>query len=478
MTGGRTAGQRVAVSTVFQGLAKAVVFPLSFLAVSLSTRYLGQQRFGELTTIGVYLGFLTIVTEWGLPAWTVRALAREREEGRERLSGAMLGLRLLIAAAGTLVALAISFALPYPMIVRAGIAVGAAAVLANTAASAIGPIMQTELKMGYPALADVARTVVYVAAILAAIGLSAGVLGFVGATIAGALAALAITYVGARRLMPVMLRVDRRLWRAALASSLALGAALFVHTIYFRVDTVLLSVLKTQADVGVYGFAYRFYEVLLVLPTIFTASVLPVVARDFAIPGADLKQALQRSLDFVVLAGLPISVGGIVLAPQLTRFLAGSKFADSATPLRILLAGLVFSFVAALIGTLMIAADRQVTGLFLSLSILVINVALNLALIPPYGYDAAAVLTSASEAAVAAAGLLIVCRIYRFRPKVRATALAVVSAAAMGAAVWWLRTLPLAAPIAAGTAVYGLACVLTGIVTRETLRELMPRVFA
>jgi O-antigen/teichoic acid export membrane protein len=470
--------QRVATSTALQGLAKAVVFPLSFVAVSLSTRYLGQERFGELTTISVYLGFLTIVTEWGLPAWTVRGLARENADGQEHLAGAMLGLRLLIATAGTVVAVGISFVLPYPMIVRVGIAVGAVGVLATTAASAIGPIMQTNLKMGYPALADVARTVVYVAAILVAVGLSSGVLGFVGANILGALVALAIIYVGAQRLLRVTLRVDRRLWRIALASSLPLGAAMFVHTIYFRVDTVLLSVLKSQSDVGVYGFAYRFYETLLVLPALFTASVLPVVARDFTIPGADLRRALQRSFDFLVLAGLPLSVGGIVLAPQLTSFLAGRKFADSSVPLRILLAGLVFSFLAALIGTLLIAADRQVTGLVLSVSILIVNVVLNLALIPRYGYDAAATLTSASEAAVAVAGLVLVARIYGFRPQLRTTAVAVAAAAAMGAAAWLLRTLPLALPIAAGTAVYGLVVLLTGVVSRETLRELMPRVFA
>jgi O-antigen/teichoic acid export membrane protein len=470
--------RRVAASTGVQALAKAIVFPLSFVAVSLSTRYLGERRFGELTTITVYAGFLSIVTEWGLPAWTVRALAREDEERQELVAGSMLTLRILIASAGTAAAVGIAFVLPYPSVVRTGIAVSALAVLATTAASAVGPILQARLRMTSVAASDLARMVVYVLLLLAVIGLSWGVYGFVGANVASSLVALAIIYFGARRLMRVRPRVDLRLWRTALASSLALGAAMFVHSIYFRVDTVLLSVLKSQSDVGVYGFAYRFYETLLVLPALFTASVLPVVARDVAIPGADLRQALQRSFDFLVLAGLPLSVGGIVLAPQLTSFLAGHRFSDSAVPLRILLGGLVFSFLAALVGTLMIAADRQVTGLALSFSILVVNVALNLALIPPYGYDAAAALTTGSEAAVALVGLFIVARIYGFRPQARTTALAVAAAAAMGAVVWFLRTLPLALPIAVGTAVYGLVVLLTGVVSRETLRELMPRVFA
>jgi O-antigen/teichoic acid export membrane protein len=470
--------RRVAASTAVQALAKTIVFPLAFVAVSLSTRYLGERRFGELTTITVYAGFLTIVTEWGLPAWTVRALAREDEERQELIAGAMLTLRLLIATVGTLVAVGAAFVLPYPSVVRVGIAISALAVLATTAASAVGPILQARLRMTYAAAADLGRTLVYVALIGAAIGLSWGVYGFVAANVIAAVAALAITYFGARRLLHVRPRVDRRLWRTALATSFALGAAMFVHTIYFRVDTVLLSVLKSQSDVGIYGFAYRFFETLLVLPTLFTASVLPVVARDFALRDVDLRQALQRSFDFLVLAGLPLSVGGIVLAPQLTSFLAGEKFADSAVPLRILLGGLVFSFLAALVGTLMIAADRQVTGLILSLSILAVNVALNLALIPSYGYDAAAALTTASEAAVAIVGLVIVGRIYGFRPRARTTVLALAASLAMGAVAWLLRTLPLALPILAGTAVYSTLVLLTGGISRETLRELMPRVFA
>lgn len=473
-----TVGRRVAASTAVLGLAKLVVFPLSFVAVSLSTRYLGQERFGEFTTITVYAGLLAIVSEWGLQAWTVRELAREDEARHEHLAGAMLGLRLLMGAIATVVAIGVSFLLPYPMVVRAGIALAAMAVLATTIASAISPILQARLRMTPIALADAARAIVYVLGIVAVIAISGGVLGFVGATIAGAVVALAITYAGARRLLRITIAFDRHLWRLALASSFALGAALFIHTIYFRVDTVLLSVLKSQADVGIYGFAYRFYETLLVIPVLFTASVLPVVARDFAIPGADLRQALQRSLDFLVLAGLPLAVGGIVLAPELTRLLAGSEFADSVAPLRILLAGLVFSFVAALFGTLLIASNRQVAGLVLSLSVLVLNVILNLALIPIYSYYAAAALTSASEAVIVVAGFVLVRRTFAFTPGLRATAYGLVAAAVMGGVVWLLRGFPLVVPIAAGVAVYGGIIFLSGVVPRETLRELMPRVFA
>jgi O-antigen/teichoic acid export membrane protein len=467
--------QRVAASTAVQALAKAIVFPLSFVAVSLSTRYLGQERFGELTTITVYLGLLSVVTEWGLPAWTVRALAREDDEGQQKLAGAMLGLRLLIAGAGTVMAVGVSLVLPYPMIVRAGIAVGAVAVLATTAASAIGPILQTKLRMGYAALADVARTVVYVAAILIVIGLSWGVLGFVGANIIGAVAALAIIYVGAQKLLRITLRVDRRVWRAALASSLALGAAMFVHTIYFRADTVLLSVLQTQEDVGIYGFAYRFYETLLVVPTLFTMSVLPVVARDYVTPGADFRRALQRSFDFLVLASLPLAVGGIILAPRLTELLAGAEFANSVLPLRILLAGLVFSFLAALVGTLLIAADRQTTALKLSLGILCVNVVLNVILIPKYSYNAAAALTTGSEALVVLIGFVIVWRAYGFRPSLRTAAFGSAAAVVMGLVVYALDSLPLVVPLIIGTAVYGLALLATGTVSRELLAELLSR---
>jgi O-antigen/teichoic acid export membrane protein len=467
--------QRVAASTGVQALAKVIVFPLSFVVVSLSTRYLGQQRFGELTTITVYAGLLTILTEWGLPAWTVRALAREPEDRQERVAAAMLTLRLLIAAAGVTAAVGITFVLPYSSVVRIGIAVSAVAVLATTAASAIGPILQTRLRMTYAAVSDVARTLVYVLLILVVIASAWGVYGFVGANVVAALVALAIIFAGARRLMRVRLEVDRRLWRAALASSLALGAAMFVHTIYFRVDTVLLSVLRTQADVGVYGFAYRFYETLLVIPTLFTMSVLPVVARDYVTPGADLSRALQRAFDFLVLAGLPLAVGGIVLAPRLTELLAGREFADSALPLRILLGGLVFSFLAALIGTLLIAADRQVVALKLSLAVLSLNVVLNLILIPRYSYNAAAALTTGSEVLVVLVGLAIVWRAYRFRPSLRASALGSVAAVGMGLVVYALESLPLAAPIGVGAVVYSLALLATGAVSREILAELLSR---
>jgi O-antigen/teichoic acid export membrane protein len=467
--------RRVAGSTGVQALAKVVVFPLGFVSVSLATRHLGERRFGELTTITVYATFLAIVTEWGLTAWSVREFARLEPGEHERTASAVLGLRLVAALVGAVVAIAISFALPYSGVVRVGIAISGVFVLAGTAASACTAVLQTRLRMTPAAVADVLRSVVLVLVMLLAIWAAWGVLGFVAANVVANLSALVIVYLGARRLLKIRVSFDSAIWRAAVASSVALGAALFVHTIYFRVDTLLLSLLRSQVDVGIYGFSYRFYETLLVLPALFTASVLPVIARDLTVPGADLTQALQRSFDFLVLASLPLSIGGILLAPQLTSFLAGRRFADSAVPLAILLAGLVFSSLAALVGTLLIAADRQVTGLVLSLSILIVNVALNLALIPSYGYDAAASLTTASEALVAMVGMVLVGRIYGFRPGLHAALLAATAAALMGGAVWLLRSLPLVLPICTGAVVYGSLILLTGAVSRETLREFLPR---
>ena len=49
--------------------------------------------------------------------------------------------------------------------------------------------------------------------------------------------------------------------------------------VHFRIDTVLLSILKPLADVGVYSVAYRFIEQVLYIPSFFVAASFPSSPR-------------------------------------------------------------------------------------------------------------------------------------------------------------------------------------------------------
>ena len=129
------------------------------------------------------------------------------------------------------------------------------------------------------ALGDVALAVGMFGGSLIAVEADLGFTAVVGAVAAGYL----IQAVVMTALMPTDVRlgwaVKRKTWALLLRISLPLGATYIVNYLYFRLDVVLLSILKGEEEVGVYGLAYRVLEGLMVLPAYFMFALFPEIAR-------------------------------------------------------------------------------------------------------------------------------------------------------------------------------------------------------
>ncbi|MBW3653223.1 MAG: polysaccharide biosynthesis C-terminal domain-containing protein, partial [Actinobacteria bacterium] len=112
-------------------------------------------------------------------------------------------------------------------------------------------------------------------------------------------------------------------------------------------------------------------------------------------------RGLSGLLGLLLLLGLlalPAAVGTVLLAQPLVSLLVGSGYEEAVTPLRILSVAVLFSFVNPLFTNILVAADLQRRMLWATLVAIVVNVGLNLVLIPAYTYNGAAAATVASEA--------------------------------------------------------------------------------
>ncbi len=136
-------------------------------------------------------------------------------------------------------------------------------------------------------------------------------------------------------------------------------------------------------------------------------------------------------------------------------------FEQSIPALRILAPSVVLLFVNNAFIYTLTAINRQVDFTRLALFSLVVNVALNLALIPPYGYLGAAAASTITEVALFAGGWWLLRRHLAAVSLVGSIAPVLGSAAAMGIVVFLIRSWPLAVVIILGAAVYLAALVVT-----------------
>jgi O-antigen/teichoic acid export membrane protein len=470
MAGGRAASdvRRIAASTVIGLAGRGAVLLLGLVSVAITTRYLGPDRYGRFALALSFVQLFGVLADAGLTTIVVRELA-QRPERAASVLGSALALRsgLAVAAAGT--AALTALAMPYPPDVRIAVLIAGVPLVLGLLNSAFVAVLQSDLRAGRVALGDVAGRAAALAAVAVVAALDLGFYPVVAAAGVGAAVTLALTSTLARPLLPARPRADRATMRALAVAALPLGAALALNEAYFRADALVISLSRPFHELGLYALAWRVGELTATLPAAFLVSVFPLLSRYVATSDARMPAALRTAGDLMIYAGTGVAAGGALVAPELARALGGDAFAGAAAPLRILLAASALGFVNGLYGHALIARNRQLAALWLNVLALVLNVALNIALVPSYGIQAAAWTALGCELVLLAGSAWLVRRHLGYLPSFTAIARALPAAAIMAAAVWPLRDQPLWLSVPVGAVVFVGAVALLGGIDRERL---------
>jgi O-antigen/teichoic acid export membrane protein len=449
-----SARRRVASNTAVQLAGKGVVLALGLVSIAVLTRYLGPGDYGRYTLALMYMQLFGVLADVGLFTTVVREISKNPSR-TEQLVGNTLTLRLLLSLAVIALAAAVSLVLPYDREVRVAIVLAGGPLLFGMLATTFEAVLQSRLRMSRAVIADVAGRAVALGLTVLVAALDLGFYPVLGAAAGGALATLVVIWLLTRRVTTVRFRVEPAVWRALLVSALPLGLALAINAVYFRADTLIISLYEPYAQVGLYTLAYRVLELTLVLGTILLNTTSPLLSEAVARDEPRARRMIELSTDAFVILGVPLIVGGLLLAPEVIELAGGEEFGGAAEPLRILLAAGALAWVNGVFGYALIAKERQASALWLNLSALVFNIGLNFLLVPLYGIVAAAVVTLASELLILAGSYPLMKRYFGFFPSPRTALAALTAAACMGAVLWLLRRVPLPLLVPLGMVVYG-----------------------
>jgi O-antigen/teichoic acid export membrane protein len=267
------------------------------------------------------------------------------------------------------------------------------------------------------------------------------------------------------RFEPALLR--RWFWMG-----LPFAVTFVLTTLYWKLDVPLLQLFRTSAEVGWYSLAYKPFEALLFVPITMLGVVVPVLAVYQRTSNDRLRPAVALFFKALLMLGWPLSVGMIVLAYPLAGLWSGF-FPQSIPALQILALAYAFAFVNnAFIGALT-ALDKQATYARAAGASLVVNLVLNLILIPPFGYIAASWTTVATEVVLVGAGWWLTAKHLGNLHLAAASWRPILAGAVMGAVLYPLRNVQgdaVALVVLLGIAVYAAAVLLLRAVTREEMQ--------
>ncbi len=466
--------RRIAFNTAAQVAGRTVTIALGLVSFALIARHLGPSGLGSYALVITLVTLVASFADLGLTTIGVREISADPSR-TERVIGSLLTLKagavLVIAAA----LFAVIEVLPYEEDVHDALRIGLVALVATLLGGIPATLFQSRLRMDIVAAVEAATGVVAFAGTVTVIWQGRGLLAIVLVWALASVAGTTLSFALAARHATIRPRREWRLMAHLMRRALPLGLLVIAGFVHFRVDMVLLSVMKPLDDVGIYSVAYKFLEQALLLPALFMTSVFPVLTAYVARADERLRVGVQYALDFLLLVGLPITVGSFVVADAIVQLVAGDTFGDAVLPFRILTVATFFLFINALFANLLVIYDLQTRVLFLSLAAIALNVALNLVLIPPYSYVGASIATVVTEGlstvviamwAIRHSGVTI-----DARPALRIA----VAAAGMGAVVYITSSLPLALPVAAGILSYVALAYILGVVRPSELALLFGR---
>jgi O-antigen/teichoic acid export membrane protein len=260
------------------------------------------------------------------------------------------------------------------------------------------------------------------------------------------------------------------LWDLAKGAA-PLGFSLIMLQIYFSMDQVLLGLLTNKTQVGQYAAAAKLPVVLSGFIVIWMSAVYPHASKLFTQDSDALRRQLGSFTSLSVAAALPLAAGSAIVGTGVMTGLFGPAYRPAGTPFAILMVASAITVVSVNYTSLAMAAGKERTFAMAVTVASIINVLLNLLLIPSYGMIGAAIATVAAQSVVfTICARRVVAVIGRPPLAGRRIAGAVVATAVMSAVLLampsstlvWLR-------IAVGAAVFLAAAAACRAVRREDL---------
>lgn len=407
----------------------------SFILVVIIARGLGAEEYGYFNFAVSFVPIFLFLGTMGVDVEVFRAIARDRER-LSKLFASGLYLRAALGLVAVLMSIAIGSVMLDGGDAFLALIVVAFALFLDEMSRYVGTVFKAFERMRFHAVVVLVNRVLSTALAAAALVAGGGLELITGGYLLGSIGALVFATIALRRFFPpVHLRdADRSEMFGLLRRGVHIGVASTVNMLTFRLDAVLLQAIKGPIAVAMYGIAYRFFESFLFVSWSLANVVLPRIARSEG--GRQATQPFQMALAIVFALYVPLAVGALFAAEWVVTTVFSDRYAAAAPAVKWLTGALLFYGLAYLARTATIALGKRRGIAQIAVAALIINVGLNLILIPRYGFVAAAASTFITE--VVDAGLLCVAfaraagRV-QLEPFVLAP---LIAGAAMGATLW------------------------------------------
>ena len=390
------------IKTIFANMSWLVVSQfiisiLSFVWTLLTARYLGVSEYGILGSTMAFAGIFNVLNDLGTMFYAVREISTDFDSEQKFMDNCVT-LRFFL---GMIYALVVWIALIILGWNQYAILISMMFVIVNIITYfkyLLFISFQAHEQMKYQAITNILTNFFMFVFILIAMYIDSGLIGIMVAYIIGHFIGLIYCiYALNKNFVTPRFSIDLNFYKILILGGIPFALNNFISFVYYSIDMVMLTQISSSYATGLYNASYKLVDVMGLFYGIYSATIFPVMTKLFKDDEFMLRTTLTKSIKYLSFFTIPIAVAMLFYGKDIIVICFGNQYSEAGTVLSILVWTIYFLFVNGVCITLLNAThkERSVTIIFLITCLL--NIILNLILIPRYDVYGAAFTTILSD---------------------------------------------------------------------------------
>lgn len=448
---------------------------LSFIYFTLIARFVGVLDTGVYVFALSYSTMCSVLVDFGLANFLQREIARKPADARPLLSAA-LALKLVYGAITVVFGLLLIRVLSHDAQTLRMVSIAMAIMLFDSYALTIWSAFRGRHLLSNESVAIVSSQALVMLVGLVGLFTRARLEVLMLALLAGSVWTAVYATHKCRAQLGFWPYPGRLVGRNLARESLPFGLAGMFTRMFASLDSVMLGQMVGKAAVGFYAIPNKFVFAAQFMPAAVAAALYPALSHYHAVDEAKMRTLFLQALSFLYVIAAPMAAGLFVISPMVVRELYTSEYEPSIVAMQILVWGIIFGFIEFPFGSFIAASGEQRKNTVTRGIVVLVNVALNLALIPSYSFVGTAIAALVSYAVLAGMGAFWTRRVWlrAGRPFWAMMAKTTCAAAAMAIAVYAILPFAhFAVAIVFGVVVYTGLVLLLRIMTISHVRFLL-----
>ncbi|MEM8893671.1 MAG: flippase, partial [Bacteroidota bacterium] len=378
--------KNIGVLTLANGLSQTI----SIVGALYIPRVLGPESYGNYSTVLAFVALFSLVSFSGLDKVIIRSAAKNPSTTKV-LMDLFLGLKILCSVMATLVCLLSLIFISYDSALTIYIAVYSMSLLMNPSVAFLNIAYQSSERLKYMASVTVFQNLLTVSLSILLVYFGYGIMALIICRLFVIALTLLLSYQILRsQFFSLTLKLNWKWDRRMIIQGLRFSALQFFNTLSTRIDIVMLSLMATSAEVGIYALAYNICDKILTLRSGISTSVFP----NYAKKGNELTfgKLLQHS-SMLLIPSLAIIVIVLLSGDWIILNLIGIEYQSSVDVLVVLIFYLFFNFAVIPFGIFLQSTNHEKMVIKVVVIKSILNIALNYVLYQHIGIIGIAIST-------------------------------------------------------------------------------------